>query len=144
MTEPLGPGWAPKKPPPSGDPEPAPKPKRYWWRFTLASVLIVAVAAAATASGVLLYIDSIAKAIGRNGQFKSKIEKLLGEVHGGDPQTILILGSDKRAGEGETRGLSDTTMLLRIDPGKDLISVMSIPRELKVEIPGFGTEKFNA
>jgi polyisoprenyl-teichoic acid--peptidoglycan teichoic acid transferase len=144
MTEPLAPGWDGKKPPPSGDPEPPPKPKRFWWRFTLASVLILVISAAATASGVLLYIDSIAKAIGKNGQFKSKVEKLLGEVHGGDPQTILILGSDKRAGEGETRGLSDTTMLLRLDPGKDLISVMSIPRDLKVEIPGFGTEKFNA
>jgi polyisoprenyl-teichoic acid--peptidoglycan teichoic acid transferase len=144
MTEPLAPGWDAKKPPPSGDPEPPPKPKRFWWRFTLASVLILVVSAAATASGVLLYIDSIAKAIGKNGQFKSKIEKLLGEVHGGDPQTILILGSDKRAGEGETRGLSDTTMLLRLDPGKDLISVMSIPRDLKVEIPNYGTEKFNA
>ena len=40
MTEPpLGPGWAPKKPPPEGDGEPAPKPKRFWWRFALASVL---------------------------------------------------------------------------------------------------------
>jgi LCP family protein required for cell wall assembly len=144
MTEPLASGWDGKKPPPSGDPEPPPKPKRFWWRFTLASVLILIISAAATASGVLLYIDSIAKAIGKNGQFKSKVEKLLGEVHGGDPQTILILGSDKRAGQGETRGLSDTTMLLRLDPGKDLISVMSIPRDLKVEIPGFGTEKFNA
>jgi LCP family protein required for cell wall assembly len=144
VTDSLGPGWVPKKPPPTGDPEPAPKPKRFWWRFTLASFLIVVVSATATASGVLIYIDSIAKAIGKNGHFKSKIEKLLGEVHGGEPQTILILGSDKRAGEGETRGLSDTTMLLRLDPEKDMISVMSIPRDLKVEIPGFGTEKFNA
>jgi polyisoprenyl-teichoic acid--peptidoglycan teichoic acid transferase len=35
-------------------------------------------------------------------------------------------------------------MLVRLDPGKGMISVMSIPRDLKVEIPEFGTEKFNA
>ena len=35
-------------------------------------------------------------------------------------------------------------MLLRLDPDKDAIAVMSIPRDLKVEIPGYGTGKFNA
>ena len=34
-------------------------------------------------------------------------------------------------------------MLLRLDPDKDAIAVMSIPRDLKVEIPGYGTGKFN-
>jgi LCP family protein required for cell wall assembly len=34
-------------------------------------------------------------------------------------------------------------MLIRLDPDKDLISMMSIPRDLKVEIPGVGTGKFN-
>ena len=144
MTEPL-PGWAPKKPPPNGDGEPAPKPKRFWWRFALASVLIVAVSAAATATSVLLYIDSIAKALGgTNHKLHDKLEKALADVHPGEPQTILILGSDHRANEGEEPGRSDTTMLVRLNPDKDLISAMSIPRDLKVEIPGYGTEKFNA
>jgi LCP family protein required for cell wall assembly len=35
-------------------------------------------------------------------------------------------------------------MLLRLDPSRNAIAVMSIPRDLKVEIPGYGTEKFNA
>ena len=35
-------------------------------------------------------------------------------------------------------------MLLRLDPDNDAIALMSIPRDLKVEIPGFGTDKFNA
>lgn len=144
MTEPQVPGWAPKKPPPGGDSEPAPKPKRFWWRFTLAAVIIVAVSAAATATSILLYLDSIAQAIGENGNFKTKIEKELEDVHGGGPETILVLGSDKRANLQEDPGRSDTTILLRLDPSKNLISVMSIPRDLKVEIPGFGTEKFNA
>jgi LCP family protein required for cell wall assembly len=147
MTDAQGPGWAPKKPPPSGDSEPPPKPKRFWWRFTLASVLIVAVSAAATATSVLLYLDSIAHALSHNNVLNNKLKKALAEVEPGEPENILILGSDRRAGEEfeeEEHGRSDTTILLRLDPETDTISVMSIPRDLKVEIPGFGTEKFNA
>lgn len=145
MTADLGPGWAPKKPPPSGDSDPAPKPKRYWWRFTLASLLIVAVSAAATATSVLLYLDSIAHALSHNNVLNNKLHKALAEVEPGAPENILILGSDKRAGEEfeEDPGRSDTTILLRLDPEDETISVMSIPRDLQVEIPGYGTGKFN-
>jgi polyisoprenyl-teichoic acid--peptidoglycan teichoic acid transferase len=141
----AGGGWAPKKPPPSGDGEQAPKPKRFWWRFVLASVLIVAVSAGATATSVLLYIDSIAQALGHNDKLHNKLDRALANVHPGDPENILILGSDKRAGEEfeEDPGRSDTTILLRINPEKDSIAVMSIPRDLKVEIPEYGTGKFN-
>lgn len=145
MSEQTGPGWAPKKPPPTGDGEPAPKPKRFWWRFVLASVLIVAVSAGATATSVLLYIDSIAQALGHNNKLHDKLNRALANVHPGEPENILILGSDKRAGEEfeEDPGRSDTTILLRLDPEKDTIAVMSIPRDLKVEIPEYGTGKFN-
>lgn len=146
MNEPLNVGgWAPKKPPPGGDGEQAPKPKRFWWRFLLASVLIVAVSAAATTTSVLLYIDSIAHALGHNDRLHNKLSRALANVHPGDPENILILGSDKRAGEEfeEDPGRSDTTIMLRLDPEKDSIAVMSIPRDLKVEIPGYGTGKFN-
>jgi len=146
MTE-QEPGWAPKKPPPNGDAEPPPKPKRFWWRFTLASILIVAVSAAATATSVLLYLDSIAHALSHNNVLNNKLHRALAAVEPGEPENILILGSDRRAGEEfeeEEHGRSDTTILLRLDPETDTISVMSIPRDLKVEIPGFGTEKFNA
>ncbi|HET7122347.1 MAG TPA: LCP family protein [Solirubrobacterales bacterium] len=145
MTDSPGSGWAAKKPPPSGDPEPAPKPKRYWWRFTLASVLIIAVSAATTAASVLTFFDSLAEELGHNHKLHDKLTRALADVHPGEPQTILILGSDHRANEAEEEaGRSDTTMLVRLDPDKEMISVMSIPRDLKVEIPGYGTEKFNA
>ncbi|HEU4393408.1 MAG TPA: LCP family protein [Solirubrobacterales bacterium] len=145
MTEGQGGGWAPKKPPPSGDPEPAPKPKRYWLRFSLASVVIVAVSAAATATSVLVYLDSIAEALSHNNVYSNKLQRYLQTVDGGEAQNILILGSDKRAGAEfeEDPGRSDTTMMIRLDPDRNAIAVFSIPRDLKVEIPGYGTGKFN-
>jgi LCP family protein required for cell wall assembly len=145
MTEPI-PGWAPKKPPPSGDGEPAPKPKRFWWRFVLAAVLIVAVSASTTATAALRYIDSIAEEIGvENKKENERLHKFLTDADDGEPQNFLMIGSDKRAGAEfvEDKGRSDTAMLVRLDPEKDLISMMSIPRDLKVEIPGVGTGKFN-
>jgi LCP family protein required for cell wall assembly len=132
-----------KKPPPAGDHEPPPKPKRYWWRFTLASAVIVSVTAAATAISILLYIGSIATALSHHNHY-GKLHRYLSKVNGGEPENILILGSDKRANLGEERGRSDTTILLRLDPDRNAIAVMSIPRDLKVEIPGYGTNKFNA
>jgi LCP family protein required for cell wall assembly len=147
MTEPTpAPGWAPKKPPPGGDSEPAPKPKRFWWRFLLAGLIILTVSAAATASGVLLYVDSIAKELQHNDHLHNKLKNALAHNDAGEPQNILILGSDKRAGAefSEDPGRSDTTMIIRIDPDKGRIAALSIPRDLKVEIPGFETTKFNA
>ena len=144
MSEPLGPGWAPKKPPPEGDGGEAPKPKRFWWRFTLASVLIIAVSAATTATATLLYLDSIANAIQpKNDKLQKRLNRFLADAESGGAQTFLVVGSDKRANEAEDPGRSDTTMLVRLDPDKGLISMMSIPRDLKVEIPGYGTGKFN-
>jgi polyisoprenyl-teichoic acid--peptidoglycan teichoic acid transferase len=135
-----------RKPPPEGDGTPPPKKKRYWWRFSLASLIIVAVCAAATSSSVLLYINSIAEAFntGVNNELNEELEEVLPTVHGGEPETILILGSDERPEFGEKYGRSDTTILLRLDAKQNLISVMSIPRDLKTEIPGYGTDKFNA
>jgi polyisoprenyl-teichoic acid--peptidoglycan teichoic acid transferase len=133
-----------KKPPPSGDHEPPPKPKRYWWRFTLASAVIVLVTAGAVAASGLIYIESIAEALSHNNRLQSKVERFLAQTSGGEAQNILILGSDKRAGPEEEAGRSDTTILLRLDPDNDAIALMSIPRDLKVEIPGVGTEKFSS
>jgi polyisoprenyl-teichoic acid--peptidoglycan teichoic acid transferase len=134
-----------KKPPPDGDHEPPPKPRRFWLRFSLGAVLIVMVSAAATSSSILLFIDSVAEALSHNNVLKNKVDRFLAQTQGGEPQNILILGSDKRAGEefAEDPGRSDTTMLLRLDPDNDAIALMSIPRDLKTEIPGYGTGKFN-
>ena len=57
----------------------------------------------------------------------------------GEPQTIMILGTDKRARRRPLAGdqaRSDTIILARLDADKDAITLMSIPRDLKVDDPG--------
>ena len=64
----------------------------------------------------------------------------------GKPRTILILGSDARYEDKKTgaRPRSDTILLIRANPRNQTISAMSIPRDLKAEIPGHGSDKINA
>jgi LCP family protein required for cell wall assembly len=132
-----------RKPPPEGDGTEAPKPKRFWWRFLLGSFLIIVAVASATSVSGILFFNDFADALSHNDRFR-KLERLLANVEGGAPENILIIGSDKRANEPADPGRSDTAMLLRLDPDRNAIALMSIPRDLKVEIPGYGTEKFNS
>ena len=121
-----------------------PRAKPLWARFLAASLVIVISMAAATSISLLLYLTDIAEGLNDNDALAGLREQLI-EADGGDPQTILIIGSDKRLGpEGQgDPGRSDTTILLRVDPDKDAIALLSIPRDLKVNIPGYGVAKFN-
>src|SRR3990170_4760431 len=59
----------------------------------------------------------------------------------GQPAVALVIGYDHRAGDGDnTSGRSDTLMLVRADPESDSISLLSFPRDMRVEIrcPGRG------
>ena len=88
----------------------------------LAAVIIVAVSAAATASGVLLYVDSIANDSDHNNHLHDKLKNALAHNdHGGEPREHPHprLRQTRRGEFEEDPGRSDTTMLLRIDPDQD-------------------------
>jgi LCP family protein required for cell wall assembly len=61
------------------------------------------------------------------------------------PTTILVLGTDggTQPGRGDSHR-SDSVMLIRTDPGKHRLAFLSIPRDLRVDIPGHGSAKLNA
>ncbi len=59
------------------------------------------------------------------------------------PTNILLLGSDSGPGR-DGPGRSDSMVLVRTDPDEHRISMLSIPRDLRVEIPGQGVDKINA
>ena len=60
----------------------------------------------------------------------------------GMPYYILALGSDAR--EGDTYSRTDTMMLVRVDFVSGKLTLVSIPRDTKVDIAGYGTQKINA
>jgi LCP family protein required for cell wall assembly len=110
-------------------------------RSLLAAVVIAILTAGATATAALLKIDDYlpppkpAEILPRAPVEQSKP---------GKPQTILLLGSDKRWRDKDDDPVrSDTMMLVRLNPRQKATMVLSIPRDLKVLIPGHGMAKIN-
>jgi LCP family protein required for cell wall assembly len=62
---------------------------------------------------------------------------------GANRVTILIMGLDYRDWEGEGPSRTDTMMLLTMDPVSRTAGMLSIPRDLWVNVPGFDYGKIN-
>jgi LCP family protein required for cell wall assembly len=126
-------------------------PDRPGWRLikraAVGAVLIFTLSAATVASAVLLEVKELSRII-RNESvpLAPAVSSLLENVASGKPQTILVIGDDRRKADAEqgnpTR--SDTMILVRLDPKKGATAMMSLPRDLVVDIPGFGRDKLNA
>jgi LCP family protein required for cell wall assembly len=125
-----------------------------WKRFLLAGILIAALSGAATATVALNTVSTLAHEVFPEIA-KIKAPKGLVQLkYDGGPQTFLVLGSDRRSGshnseERKATPHSDTILLVRFDPEHGQTSVMSIPRDLMVDIrPRNGqlyvNEKINA
>jgi LCP family protein required for cell wall assembly len=115
-------------------------------RFLLGVLVVVLCSATTVASAVLLELKDDTGIFLNNSQKLEGVQSALDGVDAGGPQTILILGSDQRYVDikAKTPVRSDTIILLRLDPDKGATAVMSLPRDLKVKIPGHGTDKINA
>jgi polyisoprenyl-teichoic acid--peptidoglycan teichoic acid transferase len=51
--------------------------------------------------------------------------------------TVLVMGLDRRPGETGLAFRTDTIMLVSLDPAENSIGILSIPRDLYVEVPGY-------
>jgi len=127
---------------------PSPKRRRpsRWFKVTVITVLVLAnlVALGAlwairTGEGVLASADT-----------DHEVSGVLDKATGND-LTFLVVGSDSREGLddlnnfgafGGARG--DVVMLVRIDAETSNAQVLSIPRDLYVDIPGHGENRINA
>ena len=103
-------------------------------------MVIVATVATAVSVTALLFLTGLA------GGFQQIPGVPVTPPDPGAPQTILILGSDKREGTPGDPGRSDTTLLLRVDAAGGNLSLLSLPRDLRVDIAGrhYGRDKLNA
>jgi LCP family protein required for cell wall assembly len=131
------------------------RPPREGLRFLLRAfaslLLIVVLTAGATATASLLKLDDIIKP--PPNAPPPVPTKEVTEAKPGKPQTIMILGSDRRFADIKKNNpllkhsnpaRSDTILLVRMDPHQEATAVLSIPRDLKVLIPGYGINKINA
>ena len=106
------------------------------WRFALAAVLIVGLTATTTAVAGLLEVKTVIGYIDQTPPLPKDVGVQLPAP--GAPETLLLVGSDHRAGEPYTAANTDTIMLVRIDDSSSTTNVMSIPRDLAVILSGPG------
>lgn len=61
-----------------------------------------------------------------------------------EPFYVMLIGSDRRANDESMGARSDTNVVVRVDPTSNQLTMVSIPRDTKIDIDGYGTNKFNA
>jgi LCP family protein required for cell wall assembly len=101
--------------------------------WLLVAVLVVAVGLVA---GAYLYVHERAGETQAHSQDVIEATKYTdAPPPAGAAATALVVGYDHRAGsEAKLPSRSDTIMLIRADPNTDAISLLSFPRDLRVEI----------
>ncbi len=91
------------------------------------------VVATGAAGGAYLYFHESVAAVAAKTPEVRKAAQQLDVPLPGEPAVALVIGYDSRKGDGPD-GRSDTLMLVRADPTTDSISLLSFPRDLRVEI----------
>ena len=126
-------------------PKPARKPRRWRRRMFWALIGVILLFLVWAVLGYLAFRSGIKDA---NKRLDPLAARALTPQKGlllSNASNILVLGADagSKSRQG-TQGRSDTIILIRTDPDNHKIALLSIPRDLRVEIPRHGTQKINA
>jgi LCP family protein required for cell wall assembly len=120
-----------------------------WRRWILVTILGVILFFAIW--GVAGYLSVSSGVSDANARLPKSVRPALTPDNGlllSSPTTILLLGTDHATGRGAAgRGAdqhSDSITLLHTDPGRHRLVYLSVPRDLRVDIPGYGYQKINA
>lgn len=124
---------------------------RRWLRWTLRVIALLIWVAAGIGWYVLHEAEGIVEEF-QAGPKKAVVEKAEPQLNVKPEHvapgikratTYLLIGSDIRPTEYDN-GRSDTIMLVRLFPKRNAASILSLPRDLWVEIPGYGEDRINA
>jgi len=90
------------------------------------------------AAGGFIYLKYIETRLHKGNK---GLEKVISNPIGDEPMNFLILGNDARGNE---KARADTIILMHVDAKKKKAVLVSIPRDMRVQIPGKGYNKINA
>jgi LCP family protein required for cell wall assembly len=118
------------------------RPNRGWLRWIPVALGIVLVFLVVW--GLASYFQFRHGVSAANKRLPRGVNQVLDDQHGSTTD-ILLLGTDHaRLAGRETANRTDSITLLRVDKGHHRLAYLSIPRDLRVEIPAHGTGKINA
>jgi LCP family protein required for cell wall assembly len=124
------------------------RPRRRWsWKRRIAVGLLVLLVLA-TVSGIAGYLSFRHGVQKANARLDKSVPPVLANQKGlllSNPTTMLLLGRDHENTD-QRVGLnnSDSIMILRTDPSRHRLVYLSIPRDLRVPIPGHGENRINS
>jgi polyisoprenyl-teichoic acid--peptidoglycan teichoic acid transferase len=111
--------------------------RRYAWRVALGCLIVLIAGAGAAATTVLEQVHTFVQDISFNKPLKLN-SGVLAHSSSGQPETLLMVGNDTRSVfkhyTGYVPNLANEMLLVRIDPSKPWISMLSLPRELWVNV----------
>ena len=124
-------------------------PRRSWPRRIgkafLWLVVVLLMLAGALVGGFWLWINESVSAVRAHTPEAIEAQKVLDVPLPGQPAVAMVVGYDKRYGEGKgVKSRSDTIMLIRLDPQGKTVSMLSFPRDLNVEIHCRGRTTYSA
>jgi LCP family protein required for cell wall assembly len=108
----------------------------------LATLAVLGLAAGAAGAGLLALTPLPARANPRMALLKNGYAN--GVDAGGGLVWVLALGSDARPGEDILHERADSIHLIGVNPDTGAATIIGIPRDSYVPIPGFGNDKINA
>ena len=138
-------GKVPKLPPPTPDPgrrrQLTIRPSRRWLRWIPVAIgLFLVLVLVWGLASYFQFRDGVSAA---NERLPRSARQVLDDQHG-SATDILLLGTDHARLKGrESANRTDSITLVRVDSGTHRIAYLSIPRDLRVEVPGHGTSKIN-
>lgn len=91
-------------------------------------------------SKVMSFLDGISETAVQEDNFDDSLEQFI-YLEDAEPFAALILGTDVE-NEGQTR--SDTIIVVTVNPEKESMKMVSIPRDTLVTLPSGSLEKINA
>ena len=95
--------------------------------------------------GVALFLNSLSAEIKLPEEDLDALGKVLVVPEAStEPFYMLLIGSDSRDPSNAGSGRSDTIMLTRIDAEQQQLTIVSIPRDVEIQLDGYGSQKVNA
>ena len=122
--------------------------RSFWQRYKIWKWVLIVIGLFIVADVALLgkmYFDAKKSANSTYKQVKTNKLRNTPDLNNGKPFTVLILGTDTGEYGRTYQGRSDTMMLAAVSPKEKKTTLVSIPRDTKVAIPGYGyNNKINA